>query len=253
MTPTKRKPEEVVVSAKKCKISTSASASASASASSEVKKKKKGSNINNKLNGNKSPPGQSEIIDGLQIFTLPEIREKIINLSKNVPEIPIEGIDPEDPDAVRAWAMQMQAVIEEFNLSICCVSTATYKWGSDRSGAGDQNLSWLVGELGNAQDQISSSISPRLTNVLAPVVDLVIKKVVITKDENSGEESRVNEFSREEVDPDFLRLCRGVLARNAKMLRHVVLTNFHRIGRSIDDYLKATHKDSHDDRGGFSY
>ena len=146
----------------------------------------------------------------------------------------------------------MQAIIERFNLLLCCVSAATYRWGTDRSGAADQNLGLLSSELGNAQDQISTSITPRLTNVLAPVVDLVTSETHTTKDKD-GVEKKVNSFKQEASDPEFIRLCAGILSRNAVMLRHVLLTNFYKVGRVIDDYLKATKKDGQNSRNAFAY
>jgi len=146
----------------------------------------------------------------------------------------------------------MQAVVEEFNLLLCCVSSATYRWGTDRSGAADQHLGLLSSELGNAQDQISTSITPRLSNVLAPVVDLVTNESVTTKDAN-GTETKVNSFTQVENDPKFIRLCSEILSRNAPMLRRVLLTNFHKVGRCIDDYLKATMKDGQSQRNAFAY
>jgi len=153
---------------------------------------------------------------------------------------------------VRSWASEMQAIIEEFNLLLCCVSSATYRWGTDRSGAADQHLGLLSSELGNAQDQISTSITPRLSNVLAPVVDLVTNESHTTKDEN-GVEKKVNFFTQVENDPKFIRLCSEILSRNAVMLRRVLLTNFHKVGRCIDDYLKATKKDGQGQRNAFAY
>jgi hypothetical protein len=143
---------------------------------------------------------------------------------------------------------KMQAVVEEFNLLLCCVATATYKWGTDRSGAADQNLSMLSSELGNAQEQISSAVTPRLSNVLAPVVDLVEKKAVKSTNKETGEETTIKEYSREIVDVAFLQMCSEILCRNAKMLIHVVLTNFSKIDKVILDYQKATQKDCQHDR-----
>jgi hypothetical protein len=149
----------------------------------------------------------------------------------------------------------MHAIIEEFNLLLSCVPAATYKWGTDRSGAADQNLVLLSNELNHSQDQISTSISPKLSNVLAPSVDLVTKETVTTrkcgkehdgdeKDEGvEWEERKVHFFAQEVSDPAFVQLCLEILCRNAVMLRHVLLTNFHKVGRCIDDYVKATRKD----------
>lgn len=188
-------------------------------------------------------------------YTLSQIRDKINSISKRIPQVPPDGLDPTNKAAVKSWAVQMHAIIEEFNLLICCVSSATYKWGTDRSGAADQNLVLLSNELNNAQDQISTSVSPKLSNVLAPTVDLVTKESVTTKEEGKGGlmvEKKVNYFAQEESDPAFIQLCIDILCRNAVMLRHVLLTNFHKVGRCIDDYLKATSKDG-EGRGNLHY
>eukprot|EP00566_Odontella_aurita_P018818 CAMPEP_0113531482 /NCGR_PEP_ID=MMETSP0015_2-20120614/3520_1 /TAXON_ID=2838 /ORGANISM="Odontella" /LENGTH=310 /DNA_ID=CAMNT_0000430321 /DNA_START=19 /DNA_END=952 /DNA_ORIENTATION=+ /assembly_acc=CAM_ASM_000160 len=154
---------------KKVKATTSTNGSSSASAAAAGAKKNNGKGKNKASN------------DGYEPLTLPQIRVKIAALGTKVPSVPPSGLDHTDSPLVRKWAQSLQSVIEEFNLLLCCVSSATYKWGSDRSGAADQNLGVLSSELGNAQDQISSSVTPRLTNVLAPVVDLVIAKTVTTK------------------------------------------------------------------------
>ena len=261
--------------------------------------------------------------DKFKPYTLNEIRDKILELSDRVPQIPDDGIDPDNKEQVREWATSMQAVIEEFNLLLCCVSSATYRWGTDRTGAADQHLGLLSSELGNAQDQISSTITPRITNVLAPVVDLVTKQSITTKLENGSEkkevsgtsiiayclqycvhliallfawkkigtfsfptvlctvfipfteltallsiihdnlpnlftfvhfhQSKQNFFAQEENDPSFMRLCAVILSRNAVMLRCVLLTNFNKVGRVMNDYLKATKKDGQNSRNAFAY
>ena len=192
-----------------------------------------------------------------EALTLPAIQSRIKALCDTIPSVPAEGLDPKDNAAIKAWAAKMQTAIEAFNLHICTVSAATYKWGSDRSGAADQNLALLSSEIANAQDQITSSVNPRLTNVLAPVVDLVIAKSITTTeiDESSGKEQKVktNVFTREQVDPDFLQLCDEILARNAVMLRAVVLANFIKVERCIGDYVKACEKDRSHDARGFAY
>ena len=100
------------------------------------------------------------------------------NNNNNINNNPLDVVV--DQVSTREWAAQLQAVLEEYNLLVCCVATATYKWGTDRSGAADQNLNLLNAELASSQDSISSTVTPRLTNVLAPVVDLVIDKTVTT-------------------------------------------------------------------------
>lgn len=162
-------------------------------------------------------------VESFAVFTLDEIRDQIQALFERVPAIPSNSFylspgatgDTEvstttatsitvgsnnpldvlvDQSATREWAAQLQAILEEFNLLVCCVATATYKWGTDRSGAADQNLGLLSGEIASTQDHISSNVSPRLSNVLAPVVDLVIDKTTTTKNNESGEEIKQNHF-----------------------------------------------------------
>lgn len=233
-------------------------------------KKHKNGNIENgdnkiKSNGNgkqKQPKESSSttannttITSSFKPYDLNQIKTSIQNLSSKIPPVPETGIDPDDNEEVRKWALSMQAIIEEFNLLITCISAATYKWGTDRTGAADQNLSLLSNELGNAQEQISQSVSQRLTNVLAPVVELVTKETIVKKvtDEKTGEvyERRIHEFSREDNDPNFIHLCNLILCRNAFMLRHVVLTNFHKVVQCIQDYLNATKKDGNQGRSAF--
>jgi hypothetical protein len=185
-------------------------------------------------------------------MSLSEIRDQISLLNSKVPNIPPNGLDPHDSEAVKMWATQMQTVIEEFNLLLCCISTATYKWGTDRSGAADQNLGLLNSELTNAQDQIGSSISQKLTNVLAPVVELVSYKTIVTNNAETGEKTKLNFFKTQDNDPDFMILCNKVLCRNATMLRIVLMTNFHKVEKCISDYIKATKKDGEHSRG-FAY
>lgn len=185
-------------------------------------------------------------------MTLTDIRNQISSLNSKVPIVPSCGLDPNDHEAVKAWAAEMQTVIEEFNLLLCCISTATYKWGTDRSGAADQNLGLLNSELINAQDQIGSSISPKLTNVLAPVVELVSYKTIVTTSPETGEKTKLNYFKTQDNDPDFMLLCNTVLCRNAVMLRMVLMTNVHKVEKCITDYIKATKKDGEHSRG-FAY
>lgn len=190
--------------------------------------------------------------DGYESLSVEDIQNRIKELCHRVPIVPADGLESENEKSIKEWATSLQAVIEEFNLLVCCVSPATYKWGSERSGAADQNLNVLSAELASSQDQISSTVMPRLTNVLAPVVDLVIDKVITTKDED-GKEIRENVFTRKQTDPDFVNLCCRILCRNAKLLRQVVLANFIKIQRCIDDYRQACLKDSQHDSRGFAY
>lgn len=198
------------------------------------------------------------------MLTLEDIQTQIEALCDRVPSIPEGnfGITKEtngntsltseiDESLTKEWAAQLQAILQEFNLYICCVATATYKWGTDRSGAADQNLNLLCGELAASQDQISSTVTPRITNILAPVVDLVIERTITTTQQD-GLEVKENHFGRKLVDPDFLSLCHRILARNAPMLRQVVLSNFHKIVHALKDYLTAQKNDTQHGRG-FTY
>jgi hypothetical protein len=118
------------------------------------------------------------------------------------------------------------------------------RWGTDRSGAADQNLSLLSNELISSQDIISSYIAPRISSVVAPNVDIMESKCTKTTDPITGNEVKVKEYTREVIDPAYLDLCRTSLCRNAKMLRHVLLTSFHKVDRVITDYQKTSLKES---------
>jgi hypothetical protein len=182
-------------------------------------------------------------------LSLQDMQVRILELCHALPTtLPVR----EHHDSIVAWASAMQAVIIECNLLLSCIAAATYKWGSERSGAADQNLNVLSAELGNAQDQINAAVQPRLTNVLAPSVDLVVDKVVTTVGED-GKEIKQNYYIHEPVDPAYMTLCDDVLCRNARLLRQVVLANFQKIHTCIGDYLKVTMKDSQHDSRGFSY
>ncbi|CAB9521725.1 expressed unknown protein [Seminavis robusta] len=245
-----------------------------------IPSKKKSTAASKKENGGK----EKERFDGFGFkpLTLKEIHDRIAALAKQVPPIPdegfyVEGTSPHETSSVigeppnnlkkaliKRWASELQVVLEELGLVLCCVSTACYKWGTDRSGASDQNLSLLNDELNSTQDQIASRVTPRLRNVLTPVVDLVVEKTVTTKikqpkeGRNNGDASitqdgvtedgfvevKRNVFTRQLEDPDFVHLCYQILARNAPMMRNVVLTNFTKMLQCIKDYLGAQNNDT---------
>jgi len=186
--------------------------------------------------------------DEFEMMSLEEIKCSVIRLCNRVPTVPSDGINADDPEAVLAWAEKLQTTIEEFNLVLSCVSPATYRWGSDRSGAADQSLTHLSSELNHSQEQITSACSTRLSNVLAPVVDLVVSKIEKTIDEETGKQVKVQTYTNKIVDPGFHHLCRRVLCRNARMLRQVTLGNLRKVVKVIEDYQKAAKKDSHRDR-----
>lgn len=200
-------------------------------------------NDNNAKKPKPLPPG------GYEALSLPEIKQRILGLMDRVPSA---DDDLSSETQVYNWAATLQAVIEEFNLVACLIAAATYKWGSDRSGAADQNLALLSGELQASQEQISATVTPRLSNILAPVVDLVIDKSVSTHSSDK-EKVKQNVFTQKQVDPAFCELCRTILRRNAKMIRQVVLANFLKVATCIGDFCKAQEKDSQHDSRGFSY
>lgn len=239
----KRKSEETSSGSSNNKISKKRKEASSAGAGGSEKSKKKTSN--------------SLELSNYEPLSLKEIQSSINNAAKRVPDVPVDGIDPTNKEEVKEWATQMKIALEEFNLLLMCVSPATYKWGSDRSGAADQNLTMLSNELSSAQEQIASSVMPRLTNVLSPMVEMVIKQSTTTattqEDGTTKTKVKVNTLAQEESDPAFVDLCRNILCRNATMLRQVVLSNFNKVSACIEDYLKATHKDANHDRRGFSY
>uniref|UniRef100_A0A7S2R2B4 Proteasome activator PA28 C-terminal domain-containing protein n=1 Tax=Eucampia antarctica TaxID=49252 RepID=A0A7S2R2B4_9STRA len=226
---------------------------ASTVVASSKRKSEENSSISNKnAKKKKVPKNDSLELNNYVALSLQEIRESIVDVAKRVPDVPAKGIDPSNDDIVREWATELKTVLEEFNLLLMCVSPATYKWGSERSGAADQNLTMLSNELTSAQEQIASSVMPRLTNVLSPMVELVVKQSKTTK-QSDGTKIKVNTCSQQVADPAFIELCRTILCRNAKMLRQVVLSNLNKVSVCIEDYLKATKKDSNHDRSGFSY
>ena len=263
--------DAIVVKKKNMQVTTSAKKASKKEAPSSASSKK-------------APSNDSEDFKPL---SLRDIHDRIKELAKQVPEVPpegfyLEGSSPNETSSVlgeppenlnkaliKSWASRMQVALEELGLILCCVSAATYRWGTDRSGAADQNLALLNDELNNTQDQIASRVTPRLRNVLTPVVDLVVEKTITTKSKRpqqeqngnsqvhvDGEEEMVevkqNVFTRHLEDPDFVHLCYEILARNAPMMRLVVLTNFQKMLQCINDYLAAQNNDSQHHRD-FAY
>ena len=92
--------------------------------------------------------------------------------------------------------------------------------------------------------------------MLTPVVDLVVDKTITTKTRRSKEngataegdddvvEEKKNVFTRHLEDPDFVHLCYEILARNAPMMRLVVITNFQKMQQVIRDYLAAQNNET---------
>jgi hypothetical protein len=149
---------------------------------------------------------QSDLHKELQFtsMSLQDIHDSIIELCRRVPVVPefevtdavlnssddatTESKTPNtqhhnkrlDKTLLRNWAKTLQLIIDEFHLLIACLSPALYTWGTDRSGAADQHISLLSNEVVRAQDALQSRVTPRLHDVLAPVVALVADKTVST-------------------------------------------------------------------------
>jgi hypothetical protein len=88
---------------------------------------------------------------------------------------------------IKQFASNLQQIIEEYNLLLSLVSSSTYQWGVDRSGASQQNLSVMSSELQQCQEVLTSVVSGRLSNVLCPAVDVLIGSVEIVRgDDGSG-------------------------------------------------------------------
>lgn len=260
--------------------------------SSNTKKRKADTNVH-ATSGSKKLPTESNADDpktpratfhgqvGYKQMSLQDIHDRIQALCLRVPEIPESNFAlpkhtknapttksgeeeeestvprpknpcPYDKEEIRKWAASLQIVVEEFNLLVSCVSPATYIWGTDRSGAAEQNLSLLSGELVRSQEQIMARVTPRLNDVLAPVVTLVTDKTV-TKKLKDGTEIKQNYFATTLEDPEYVDMCFTILARNAPLLRQVLLANYDKLLQSIEDYLAAQHKDSQHDARGFVY
>ena len=136
-----------------------------------------------------------------------------------------------------------------------------------------------VSELQQCQEMISSTVSPRLSNVLCPAVDVLVGEVEIVREGDTGinddnthgddsrkkrklnnattdnnttdisssrgatKERRLNHYIRAQVDPSYVHLSHVILARNASMIRHAVATSIYTAQKVIKDYLKAMKKD----------
>jgi len=211
-------------------------------------------------------------------------------LPKELPAVPPAynpNVNQSHADVVK-FASDLQVVVEEWNLLISLVSPSTYEWGVDRSGASQQNLGVMSSELQQCQDTVSNIVSPRLSNVLCPAVDLMLAQTEIIRDGSGGEvdegegdvvmrepstkkrkldvgnedklapkhasrEVRRNTYSRPLVDPQYVHLCHQILARNGELTRFTLATSIKTASRVIGDYLSAMKKDdSHGSKGGWA-
>jgi len=237
----------------------------------------------------------SDVGSKFEPLSLPQIQLRIKLLLEKLPANLPECLPNYNPKTtveaasalyapVKTFASAVQILIEEYNLLLSLVSSATYRWGVDRSGASQQNLSVMSAELQQCQEVISTVVSARLSNVLCPAVDVMIGEVEIVKGEgndsidegdfsaevpakkrklnedrlsvptkNTNNERRINHYTRPLVDPSYVHLCHCILARNGTLVRHSVATSIHTAQRVIGDYLNAMKKDSghEDSKGGY--
>jgi hypothetical protein len=160
-----------------------------------------------------------------------------------------------DKVAIRAWAVAMTHVIEEMSYLLPNISIATYQWGTNRSGAADQNLQLLLTEIARSQDQINNKVAPRLNDVLCPVVTLLTDRTVTTKSmtgrslEDGGEiETKQNYFRHAYEDCEYVELCYNSVGRNAIYMRHLLLANLDKMISALNDYETADGKDKDSSR-----
>jgi len=230
----------------------------------------------------------SQVTCNFEPLSLPQIKLRISalleKLPKDLPSIPPawdESIDQTTSwKPVAKFANEVQVVIEEYNLLLSLVNASTYKWGVDRSGASQQNLSVMSAELQQCQETITNVVSSRISNVLCPAVDVLAEETEIIRD--NGEERKVvkekvdaemkepatkkrkldgnhddqlasslpsrevrrSTYARLLVDPGYVHLCHQILARNGLLIRHTVATSIHTAHTTIGDYLKAMKKET---------
>eukprot|EP00984_Skeletonema_dohrnii_P023536 scaffold12614_cov145-Skeletonema_dohrnii-CCMP3373.AAC.2 len=133
-----------------------------------------------------------------------QLRIKLLldKLPSALPQVPPDYINPDETihnnnnqqsslyhPPIKSFASALQTTIEEYNLLLSLVSSATYQWGVDRSGASQQNLSVMNSELQQCQEVITSVVSGRLSNVLCPAVDVLVGRVEVVKGGNDSEEN----------------------------------------------------------------
>lgn len=144
-----------------------------------------------------------------------------------------------DKDELHSWARALQAVLEEYKLLSACVGPATYVWAGRATGAVEQNLTILYQELSLSQAQLAVQINTWLENILSPSVKLVVEQVVTENDGPNGRSTRKSFYKAALEDPGFVDQSYTALARNAALLRHLVLANFDRFFKAIRDYQAA--------------
>lgn len=180
----------------------------------------------------------SEVGSNFVPITLPQIQLRLKNLleqlPKDLPKVPPSSFNNENNNdndnnesynAIKSFASTLQITIEEYNLLLSLVSSATYTWGVDRSGASQQNLAVMSAELQQCQDVISNVVSARLSNVLCPAVDILIGEVEVVRAEGGGDEKKQNDVSgsvpaakRIKLNDDRLSLINSNIHNNSNKL-----------------------------------
>jgi hypothetical protein len=166
-----------------------------------------------------------------------------------------------DKVAIRTWAVSMTHVIEEMSYLVPNISIATYQWGTNRSGAADQNLQLLLTEMARSQDQINNKVAPRLNDILCPVVTLLTDRTVTTKSMSNSQkeevgggtvgemiETKQNYFRHAYEDCEYVELCYNSVGRNAINMRHLLLANLDKMISALNDYETADGKDKDSSR-----
>lgn len=188
-------------------------------------------------------------------YTLQDICNKIKNLSKQVPRsYRAESINPNSVTQVKEWGESIEYLTDEYYLLYHCVLSATYKWGTQRSGAADQNLEILNNGLETANRMINNAVKRDMTqDTLAPRKYKYLSKIVETKDKKRGGRTRTYIYGNDIEEEHIQRYIAKGLSRHAPLQRQVLLSAFDLSCRCINDYLEASKNDEQVHISGFSY
>ena len=182
-------------------------------------------------------------------YTLEDICNKIKDLSQRVPRASrAELIDPNSPTQVREWGESIEFLTDEYHLLYHCVLSATYKWGTQRSGAAEQNLDILIQGLETANRMINDAVKRDMTqDTMAPRKHKFLSNIVETEDKATGKITRTYIYGNDIEDEHIQRYIAKGLSRNAPLQRHVLLSAFDLTCRCMNDYIEASKKDNQTD------
>jgi len=176
--------------------------------------------------------------------TLLSIKSRVLELASKLPLLtprpPVESQE-EEMHRARDYAEKMKSSLEEFDALVGCVGPATYRWNSDRSGRAQQGLGTLCDELYACQNNFGSATA-RLDALIHPVVDVVRLSASI-KTDTDGSQSKIYQYGPAPVDPEStIRSARTVL-RTAHVSRQVVLLNYKKAAKVMEDYIESDKND----------